>query len=146
MKAWPLILGAFLLTIAVRRRYRAPLEEVYITSPFGPRVLDGVLQDHNGVDLRAAVGTPVLAIADGVVTWGWNERSGNYILLQLDGSEDIRAGYAHLSRIDVAQGARVTAGQIIGLSGNTGSARGPHLHFTIRVNGDTVDPSTYVQL
>jgi len=144
MKAWPFILGAFLLTVSVRRRMRAPLDNVYVTSPYGPRVVDGQVQQHNGVDLRAAVGTPVFAVADGVATWGYNARSGNYILLKI--SPELTAGYAHLSSISVGQGAPVKAGDIIGLSGETGSTRGPHLHFTIRVNGDTVDPSQYVQL
>lgn len=146
MRTWPFVLGGFLLALTVRRRYPAPLAAVYVTSPYGPRVVDGVAQDHNGVDLRAAIGTPVLAIGPGIVRTGWNERSGNYALLHLDGEQDIVAGYAHLSAFSVPQGQRVTAGQVIGLAGDTGNARGPHLHFTIRVNGQTVDPAQYVRL
>jgi len=143
MRSWPLVLGGVIITLSMRRKYPAPLKDVVITSPYGPRVVGGAVQQHNGVDLRAAVGTPVYAVADGVATWGANDRSGNYLLIQ---SGDLTFGYAHLSRFDVAQGERVTKGQQVALSGNTGNTRGAHLHFTVKVNGETVDPAQYVRL
>lgn len=143
MKVWPLFVGGLIVTLSMRRKYPAPLKSVTVTSPFGPRVVGGQVQNHNGVDLRAAVGTPVYAVADGTVTWGANDRSGNYILLT---AGDLTFGYAHLSRMDVAQGASVTKGQQIGLTGNTGNTRGAHLHFTVRVKGEPVDPEKYVRL
>lgn len=144
MKAWHLIAGVFALALVVRRRMRAPLDAVHITSPYGPRKVNGVLQDHNGVDLRADIGTPVYAVGDAVVTTGYNQRSGNYLLLSMPGN--ITAGYAHLKSFHVGTNARVSAGDIIGTTGNTGNTRGAHLHFTIRVNGETVNPAQYVQL
>ena len=143
MKAWPWIVGGLVFTLSLRRRLPAPLDRVSITSPFGPRLVNGTLQDHNGVDLYAAIGTPVKAVSKGVATWGYNDRSGNWILIE-DGPYVY--GYAHLSSIEVLQGQQVRQGDRIGATGATGNTRGAHLHFTVRVNGETVDPVQYVRL
>ncbi|MBI1946361.1 MAG: M23 family metallopeptidase [Deltaproteobacteria bacterium] len=113
-----------------------PLEALRVTSSFGPR---GV-SVHAGVDLRAKKGTPVRAVDDGVVARaGTSKRAGKHVVLALDSGW--RAGYAHLSRIDVEAKQRVVAGQRIGLSGATGRATGPHLHFELRApGGKLVDP------
>ena len=142
MKAWGIVLGGVLLMLSVTRRLRAPLDDVYITSDYGPRLRNGEWQEHNGVDLRAAVGTPVYAVGAGRVTYGANDRSGNYALLTLDTGHV--AGYAHLSTIGTAR--NVEAGEVIALSGDAGNTRGAHLHFTYRVDGQTVDPKKYVRL
>ncbi len=143
-------LGAIMVTAAMRawpRHVQAsagwrgpvrvpPLDDLRVTSSFGRR--GGVF--HAGVDLRARTGTPVRAVDDGVVARaGQSKRAGKHVVLALDSGW--RAGYAHLSRIDVDERERVTAGQRIGLSGATGRASGPHLHLELRApTGKLVDP------
>jgi murein DD-endopeptidase MepM/ murein hydrolase activator NlpD len=97
-----------------------------ILSPFGQRS-DG---PHYGVDIRVPVGTPVLAAAPGDVFWtGQGEISGKAIILRHD--EALATFYFHLSRVDVKKGDLVKRGQVIGLSGKTGNATTPHLHFAV---------------
>lgn len=98
---------------------------------------------HEGVDLRAAVGTPVRAVADGVVTYVATDKNeagdikgyGHYIRIR-HGAKPHQwdSFYAHLRELPaLRQGARVTKGQVIGYSGNTGNSSGPHLHFEVRL-------------
>jgi murein DD-endopeptidase MepM/ murein hydrolase activator NlpD len=102
---------------------------------------------HNGLDWGCAIGTPIYATADGQVTVAQEDKSGYglHVRIQHDGFLSI---YAHLSQLRVQPGDRVTAGQTIGLSGNTGNSTGPHLHFEIRLIPDrctsTVDPLFYL--
>jgi hypothetical protein len=113
------------------------------SSGFGaPR--DGGARDHHGVDLFAARGTPVIAIADGRVTVDETPRGGRVIWLR-----EARLGrnlyYAHLNDWAVSSGDSVRAGDVIGYVGNTGNARTtpPHLHFGIYDRGPT-DPEPYL--
>lgn len=110
-----------------------------MTSPFGLRI-DGWLPEiHRGVDLAAATGTPVRAMASATVEFaGEMSGYGNVIILQHDGHT--QTVYGHLSRIDVQRGARVKRGDVIGLSGATGNASGPHLHFEVIRWGRAEDP------
>jgi murein DD-endopeptidase MepM/ murein hydrolase activator NlpD len=118
-----------------------PLDDVHVTSSFGRRGLSL----HAGVDLRARTGTPVRAIDSGTVARAdETRRAGKRVVLALDSGW--RAGYAHLSRIDVKQRERVVAGQRIGLSGATGRVSGPHLHLELRApTGKLVDPWPYLR-
>ena len=118
-----------------------PLDELRVTSSFGRRGLSV----HAGVDLRARTGTPVYAVDDGVVARAdESKRAGKRVVLALDSGW--RAGYAHLSRVDVKKRERVVAGQQVGLSGATGKVSGPHLHFELRApSGKLVDPRPYLQ-
>jgi murein DD-endopeptidase MepM/ murein hydrolase activator NlpD len=103
---------------------------------------------HGGVDLAVAVGTPVYAVEDGIATIASDNTSGNYVQIshgqgttgQLD---RYTTYYFHLSSQAVSNG-KVTKGQIIGYSGNTGRSDGPHLHFEIRSTGTNIkiDPGT----
>ena len=117
-----------------------------ITSKYGQRraPIAGASTFHNGVDMAAPKGTPVLAAGDGRVVQAWDDTThggGNSIILQhADGT---KTGYAHLSQIGVKPGDIVQAGQPIGAVGATGRATGPHLHFTVRdARGRRIDPST----
>lgn len=117
------------------------------TSPFGMRVnpVTGVYKLHSGVDWGVPCGTPVSAAAAGrVLAAGRNVAYGNRIVLVHDGigSEHLRIAttYNHLSRIDVAVGQQVSAGQVLGLSGTTGYSTGCHLHFEVWAGGRYVDP------
>ncbi|NJR20490.1 MAG: M23 family metallopeptidase [Hyphomonadaceae bacterium] len=120
---------------------RTPINGARLTSGFGNRrhpVL-GYTRMHAGVDFGAPIGTPVYAAGDGVVTRvGVMGGYGNVIDIQHDGTWSTR--YAHLSRMPVRVGDRVTQGQVIALSGNTGRSTGPHLHYEIRRNGQPINP------
>ncbi len=127
-----------------RRGFLAsPVAFSRMTSGFAQR-LHPIMQTwraHNGVDYAAPTGTPVNAVGDGVVEKaGWQNGYGNVITLKHGG--DKSTVYAHLSRIDVRQGQRVSQGQSIGQVGATGWATGPHLHFELRVGGQFQDPLT----
>lgn len=113
-----------------------------ITSPFTPFRLHpvfGETRPHTGVDFRAAMGTPLVAVADGEVTFaGVQTGYGNVIKIQhADGYSTL---YAHLSSIGVHVGQRVAQNQSIGKSGSTGWSTGPHLHFETRLNDVPQDP------
>lgn len=112
-----------------------------VTSGFGtPRYSGGVLDHyHEGVDIGAATGTPVVASKAGTVSFaGYAGGYGNVIYITHEGGWSTR--YAHLSSIGVTAGQRVEQGQRIGAVGNTGTSTGPHLHFEIRKGGTPVDP------
>jgi murein DD-endopeptidase MepM/ murein hydrolase activator NlpD len=114
-----------------------------MTSPFGLRwsgILPGI---HHGVDIYVPEGTPVHAMASGRVRYaGWMSGFGNVIWLEHRGNT--LSVYAHLSRIDVRAGDRVSGRQVIGHSGSTGDASGPHLHFEVWVAGRPVDPVPFL--
>jgi lipoprotein YgeR len=120
-------------------RLRWPLENPQVGSPFGAR--GG--RPHEGIDLPAAVGTPVFAAAAGRVVYAGNgiRGYGNLIVLQHKG--DLLTVYAHNSALLVAQGDEVQMGQRVALVGQTGHATGPHLHFEVRQGQIPRDPMTF---
>lgn len=106
-----------------------------LTSAYGKRGNEF----HLGDDYGAPMGTPIRAQAAGTVTHsGWMGSYGNMIEIALGNGTSMR--YAHNSRNLVPVGTKVTAGQIIGLVGSTGNSTGPHLHFEVRKNGQTINP------
>lgn len=110
-----------------------------LTSPFGLR-LRGIRPDlHRGVDLAVPEGTPVRAMAGGQVRLAGTQR-GYGTVVWLDHGGAVLTVYAHLSRTAVATGARVSGGDVIGWSGSSGDAAGPHLHFEVWRWGRQVDP------
>lgn len=115
-----------------------------ISSAFNPTRLHPItrrVSPHNGTDFPVPIGTPVLAPADGVVTRIENHPfAGKYIEIQHFGNYKTR--YLHLSRFNVQRGQRVTRGQRIALSGNTGRSTGPHLHYELHINNRPVNPMT----
>ncbi|MDA0180124.1 peptidoglycan DD-metalloendopeptidase family protein [Solirubrobacter phytolaccae] len=109
------------------------------TSPFGQRW--GRL--HAGIDIAAAVGTPIRAAESGkVVLASWTGGYGNYTCVQHGGA--LSTCYAHQVRYGTSVGASVSKGDVIGYVGNTGNSTGAHLHFETRVNGNPVDPMGYL--
>ena len=102
-----------------------------------------VSRPHEGIDLSAPMGAPVVAPAAGRVV-RVTTQSGYGLILELDHGNGTVTKYAHLSRVSVREGARVTRGQVIAAVGNSGLSTGPHLHYEIHINGRVVDPLTYV--
>lgn len=115
-----------------------------ITSRFGSRrhPISGKTSFHNGVDVAAPVGTDILAPADGEITEAWDHERGGVCLAMTD-YDGVRFGFAHLSRRLSKYGEKVVAGQPIAKTGNTGASTGPHLHFTVKINGQWVNPLDY---
>jgi murein DD-endopeptidase MepM/ murein hydrolase activator NlpD len=92
---------------------------------------------HKGIDYGCPVGTPVYACVDGVVTSNsWGSAFGTHVIIDnakfADGTAGLYIGYMHLSKIKVVAGQTVKAGDVIGLSGNTGHTTGPHLHVEVQ--------------
>ncbi len=110
------------------------------TSGFGPRW--GRM--HNGTDFAGPIGTPIYSTADGVVTFaGWSSGYGRLIKIQHEFGIETR--YAHLNKISVNVGERVSRGERIGDMGNSGRSTGPHLHYEVRVGGRPVNPMIYIK-
>ncbi|MCR4397785.1 MAG: peptidoglycan DD-metalloendopeptidase family protein [Firmicutes bacterium] len=100
---------------------------------------------HDGIDIAGTYGQPVLAAADGLVTYaGYMGSYGKLVVLRHVG--DTESWYGHLSQVAVKPGQRVAAGSIVGRVGSTGHSTGPHLHFEVRVRGRPVDPSPILGL
>lgn len=118
------------------RGWMWPLESVTITSPFGGRSRG----NHEGIDLRARVGTPVLAAAPGRVIYSGSRISGYGNMVILKHRSGLVTVYAHHKKNLVSKGESVDQGQKIALSGNTGRSTGPHLHFEIRKGDHPLDP------
>lgn len=133
------------------------LAEHHLTDGFGPRrhPITGEWGLHRGLDFAAPHGTPVVAVADGVVAFA-GRRAGYGRLVILDHGEGLRFSadedevqsfntrYGHLSAIEVEEGQRVTRGQEIGLVGSTGQSTGAHLHYEVRVDGEAVNPEEFI--
>jgi murein DD-endopeptidase MepM/ murein hydrolase activator NlpD len=119
----------------------SPMQFSRVTSGFAMR-FHPVLQRwraHLGVDYGAPTGTAVRTVGDGTVEFaGVQNGFGNVVFIKHSGADT--TVYAHLSRINVRVGQKVTQGQLIGAVGSTGWATGPHLHFEFRVNGQHQDP------
>ena len=121
-----------------------PVKSGKITSKFGNRnhpVLKSV-KFHRGVDIAVSLGTPVYAGIKGIVTFAG--KRGNYgNLVEIEGSDGIKVRYAHLSKIDVVAGQRVSDGEKVAETGNTGMSTGPHLHYEIIVDESPVNPLNF---
>jgi len=116
-----------------------------VTSGFGNRLhpIFGVYRMHTGIDIDADSGTPIHAIANGIVVFaGWLSGYGNVVILQHDLSHS--SLYAHQRSYYVALEQTVKIGEVIGEVGTTGWSTGPHLHLEIRVNGEPDNPLNYL--
>ena len=126
---------------AQKAPFASPLKDNFrFTSGFGYRW--GRL--HAGTDFAAPHGTPIYSTADGTVVFaGWSSGYGRLIKIQHEFGIETR--YAHLSKIRVKVGQRVSRGQRIGDMGNTGRSTGTHLHYEVRVGGKPVNPMIYIK-
>lgn len=107
----------------------------YFSRPVASGIKTQGIHGHNGIDIAAPEGTPILAARDGYVSLvrggdAWNGGYGNYVVITHDGG--VQTLYAHMSSIDVLQGQKVNRGQKVGGMGNTGQSTGVHLHFEVR--------------
>ncbi len=123
-----------------------PTRDPYVTSPWDPKRVHPVLhviKAHTGTDFRARNGDELLAAHAGtVVRSGYYATPGNYVRIDCGGG--VWVGYSHLSKRLVAVGDRVSAGEVIGHAGLTGTATAAHLHFEVSVNGTKVDPVPFL--
>jgi murein DD-endopeptidase MepM/ murein hydrolase activator NlpD len=125
-----------------RRYYLAsPLEFSRVSSGYGMRFhpITGGRKAHMGVDYAAPTGTPVRTIGDGTVEFAGVQRGYGNVIYVKHRNNQVTV-YAHLSRIGVRKGQRVSQGDFIGAVGTTGASTGPHLHLEFRDNGVHVDP------
>jgi murein DD-endopeptidase MepM/ murein hydrolase activator NlpD len=97
---------------------------------------------HTGIDLAGPYGSPIRAVADGVVVEAGTE-SGYGNIVKIEHADGVVTYYAHLSRI-LVQGGPVEAGEVIAEEGNSGRSTGPHLHFEVRIGGTPVDPAPWL--
>ena len=119
---------------------------IAITSEFGWRSdpFTGLRAYHNGVDMAAAEGTPIVAAYDGIVgEAGYNSSMGNYIYIEH--GDGLRTIYLHASKLYVSKDDVVLKGEQIAAVGTTGRSTGPHLHFSVRLNGEYVSPWNYLE-
>lgn len=118
-----------------------PLKSAFrYTSPYGARWG----RRHEGIDMAGPVGTSIFATGDGEVIYaGWERGYGNLIKIRHELGVETR--YGHLSKIRVKTGQKVSRGAQIGDMGNTGRSTGSHLHYEVRVNGQSVDPMSFIK-
>jgi len=108
-------------------------------NPFG----GGGSEHHNGIDIPARAGTPIRAAGGGTVIFsGWQGGYGNVVVIDHGGG--LTTKYAHNTRNDAREGARVERGQIIAFVGSTGRSTGPHLHYEVRRNGSPINPVSFL--
>lgn len=116
-----------------------------ITSPYGYRVhpIWGTTIYHSGIDIGVDEGTPVHAADSGVIVWsGWMGGYGYAVVI--DHGNGLSTLYGHNSELAVDEGQSVSKGQVVAYAGSTGNSTGPHVHFEVRENGDSVDPMGYL--
>ena len=116
-----------------------------VSDDYGNRIhpILKVQQFHNGVDLAAPGGSPILAAYDGtVVAADYSSTMGNYVMI--DHGDNLYTIYMHASALYVSKGAEVSKGQKIAAVGSTGRSTGNHLHFSVRLNGSYVSPWNYI--
>lgn len=126
--------------------WRSPLtHSSWVTSPYGMRLhpVYGVWKMHHGVDLKSSRGDEIVAARAGKVTVAkWSDSAGYYV--KIDHGDGYSSAYLHMTRYIVSVGDYVQQGQLIGYVGDTGVGTGPHLHFSIYYNGNSVNPADYV--
>jgi murein DD-endopeptidase MepM/ murein hydrolase activator NlpD len=142
---------AFRQIVSEKRYWAEPLQAPLPgcrTSAFGvQRYLNGKATGdyHGGIDQRGAAGTPIRAVADGVVKvvrdWKLHGRT-----VGIDHGQGLESMYLHMSRFAVAEGATVKKGDVIGYVGSTGRSTAPHLHWSLYANGIPVNPGDWVKV
>lgn len=117
----------------------------WLTSRFGTRIspFTGKRQFHAGIDIAGSPGTDIIATAEGKVVFaGPKGPMGNAVVI--DHGWGVRTFYGHASEVEVKKGDKVERGDVVAKLGNTGRSTGPHLHYTVQVNGKAVNPLDYI--
>jgi len=124
---------------------REPIAGSFVTSGFGGRAdpFGGGFQFHKGIDFQANIGDPVLAVADGVVSFA-GVRSGYGNTIEVDHGNGLVTRYAHNSQLDRQVGDLVRAGQDIAKAGSSGRSTGAHVHFEVWQDGVVVNPRKFL--
>lgn len=122
-------------------RWPVVSEKSYVSSAFGWRIhpIKKTKRWHDGIDIAGPYNSPLVATADGIVTFS-GYRFGYGIFVEIQHPENVITRYAHLNKTVVATGQRVKAGEVVGSVGSTGQSTGPHVHFEVSVSGQKVDP------
>ena len=118
----------------------------YISSYFGvrPDPFDGLAAMHTGIDIATVYGTPVHAVAEGMVTFA-GVRRGYGNVVEIDHGNGYMTRYAHNSKLEVHPGQHVQVGEVIAKAGSTGRSTGPHVHFEVWYDGHVVNPLAFVR-
>ncbi|TAM60146.1 MAG: M23 family metallopeptidase [Rhodanobacter sp.] len=118
----------------------------YISSYFGvrPDPFNGLAAMHTGIDIATPYGTPVHAVAEGMVTFA-GVRRGYGNVVEIDHGNGYMTRYAHNSKLEVHPGQHVQVGEVIAKAGSTGRSTGPHVHFEVWYDGRVVNPLAFVR-
>ena len=143
--------GKFRDTVTPERYWKEPFDAPVpgcVTSPYGStRLHNGKLTGdfHAGIDQRGAMSTPIHPITPGVVkiVQKWNLRGGT---VAIDHGQGVQSIYLHMSAFQAKEGQQVTTSDVIGYIGSTGRSTGPHVHWTMYVNGVPVNPGQWMKL
>lgn len=141
--------------IVYKGKFPIPVENfIKVSSGFGKREAHGVVSgNHTGIDLCGSIGSKVISVADGEVTYsGWQSGYGNCVEIKHNGEDGsvFYTFYAHMrdNSLQVTKGQKVLLGQVIGTQGSTGNSTGDHLHFEVRTSGGSnkyaVNPAPYL--
>ncbi|TVP50234.1 MAG: LysM peptidoglycan-binding domain-containing protein [Mongoliibacter sp.] len=117
--------------------YKMPLDETHITSEFGFRRF----RWHHGTDLRLRIGDPIYSVFDGIVRVRSFDRNGYGYYIVVRHKNGLETLYGHMSKLIADVGQEVKAGDLLGLGGSTGRSTGPHLHFEVRYQGLSINPT-----
>lgn len=122
-----------------------PAAQAFVSSGFGERSdpFTGLNEFHSGLDFAGRAGSPIVAAADGVVSWA-GTREGYGHMVEINHSNGLVTRYGHTQRNLVHSGELVSKGQTIALLGSTGRSTGPHVHFEVLQGGVAVDPAQYL--
>ena len=123
-----------------------PIKSGWLSSYYGLRTdpFTGRKEIHKGLDFAGKMGSDVVAVASGVVTWA-GKRFGYGNLVEINHGNGYTTRYGHSQKVLVKVGDTVKKGQVIAKMGSTGRSTGPHVHFEVRRDGQTVDPINYIQ-
>lgn len=131
----------------LNQKWYVPIKYTALTSPYGLRKhpVEGQSKFHYGVDLAAPQGTPIIATRGGTITIAKYDNEAGYFV-EIDHLDGYTSRYLHMARYIVANGQIVIPGQVIGYCGATGVATGSHLHFSIYLDGEPVNPADYIEI
>ncbi len=125
----------------------SPTMDGWVSSLFGKRTdpMTGKMEFHDGIDYAGKSGSPILAVASGIVTWS-GVRYGYGNMVEINHGNGYQTRYAHNKKNLVVVGQKVDKGQVVGLMGSSGRSTGTHVHFEVVNNGKAVNPKKYILL